>query len=135
MSEPKDDPKAAWDELVALERSHPILAGTAPLPMGTAPRTRPHRVRQRKPNAAFIKPVQPDATLAAIVGSTPLPRAELTKKIWAHIKKHGLQDKKVKTMINADDKLRPVFGGKSKVSLFEMGFFVSEHLRAKEKVR
>jgi chromatin remodeling complex protein RSC6 len=82
----------------------------------------------RKPNAAFMKPVTPDATLAAVVGSAPLPRTELTKKLWAYIKKNGLQDKKVRTQINADDKLKPVFGGKGKVSMFEMTKLVSGHV-------
>jgi chromatin remodeling complex protein RSC6 len=82
----------------------------------------------RKPNAAFMKPVTPDAALAAVVGSTPLPRTELTKKLWAYIKKNGLQDKKVKTQINADDKLKVVFGGKAKVSMFEMTKLVSGHV-------
>src|SRR5689334_1993350 len=82
----------------------------------------------RKPNAAFMKPVTPDDKLAAVVGSTPMPRTELTKKLWAYIKKNGLQDKKVKTQINADDKLKPVFGGKSKVSMFEMTKLVSGHV-------
>jgi chromatin remodeling complex protein RSC6 len=82
----------------------------------------------RKPNAAFMKPVTPDAKLAAVVGSTPMPRTELTKKLWAYIKKNGLQDKKVKTQINADDNLKPVFNGKSKVSMFEMTKLVSGHV-------
>jgi chromatin remodeling complex protein RSC6 len=82
----------------------------------------------RKPNAAFMKPVTPDAALAAVVGSTPLPRTELTKKLWVYIKKNGLQDKKVKTQINADDKLKAVFGGKKSVSMFEMTKLVSNHL-------
>jgi chromatin remodeling complex protein RSC6 len=82
----------------------------------------------RKPNAAFMKPVTPDAALAAVVGSTPLPRTELTKKLWAYIKKNGLQDKKVRTQINADDKLKVVFGGKGKVSMFEMTKLVSGHV-------
>jgi chromatin remodeling complex protein RSC6 len=82
----------------------------------------------RKPNAAFMKPVQPDAALAAVVGSAGLPRTELTKKLWAYIKKNGLQDKKVKTQINADDKLKAVFNGKSKVSMFEMTKLVSSHV-------
>ncbi|MBS0663852.1 MAG: hypothetical protein JSR48_11360 [Verrucomicrobia bacterium] len=82
----------------------------------------------RKPNAAFMKPVTPDAKLAAVVGSTPLPRTELTKKLWAYIKKNGLQDKKVRTQINADDTLKPVFNGKSKVSMFEMTKLVSSHV-------
>jgi chromatin remodeling complex protein RSC6 len=84
---------------------------------------------KRKPNAAFMKPVQPDDVLAAVVGSKPLPRTELTKKLWEYIKKNGLQDKKVKTQINADDKLKAVFGGKKSVSMFEMTKLVSGHLK------
>ena len=84
---------------------------------------------KRKPNPAFMRPVQPDENLSAIVGSTPLPRSELTKKLWNYIKKRGLQDKKKRTMINADDSLRPVFNGKSHVSMFEMTKLVSKHLR------
>ena len=82
----------------------------------------------RKPNAAFMKPVTPDAKLAAVVGSTPLPRTELTKKLWVYIKKNKLQDPKVNTQINADDKLKAVFNGKSKVSMFEMTKLVSGHV-------
>lgn len=83
----------------------------------------------RKPNAAFMKPVQPNDVLAAVVGSNPMPRTELTKKLWAYIKKNGLQDKKVKTNINADDKLKAVFGGKKVVSMFEMTKLVSNNLK------
>jgi upstream activation factor subunit UAF30 len=72
---------------------------------------------------------EPDEKLSAIVGSQPLPRSELTKKLWNYIKRHGCQDKKKRTMINADDSLRPVFNGKSQVSLFEMTKLVSKHLR------
>jgi chromatin remodeling complex protein RSC6 len=75
-----------------------------------------------------MAPVTPDAVLAAVVGSNPLPRTELTKKLWAYIKKNGLQDKKVRTQINADDKLKAVFGGKTKVSMFEMTKLVSGHV-------
>ncbi len=75
-----------------------------------------------------MKPVTPDATLAAVVGANPLPRTELTKKLWAYIKKNSLQDKKVKTQINADDKLKAVFGGKKSVSMFEMTKLVSGHV-------
>ena len=82
----------------------------------------------RKPNAAFMKPVTPDAKLSAVVGSAPLPRTELTKKLWAYIKKNGLQDKKVRTQINADDALKAVFNGKAKVSMFEMTKLVSGHV-------
>jgi upstream activation factor subunit UAF30 len=82
----------------------------------------------RKPNAAFMKPVTPDAKLSAVVGSNPLPRTELTKKLWAYIKRNGLQDNKNRRNINADDKLRPVFGGKSQVSMFDMTKLVNRHL-------
>lgn len=75
-----------------------------------------------------MKPVQPDETLAVIVGSKPLPRTELTKKLWDYIKKNGLQDKKVKTQINADDKLKAVLNGKKSVSMFELTKLVSGHL-------
>ena len=84
----------------------------------------------RTPNAKFMAPVTPDALLAAVVGSNPLPRTELTKKLWAYIKKNGLQDKKVRTQINADDKLKAVFGGKTKVSMFEMTKLVSGHVKS-----
>ncbi|MFT3830445.1 MAG: SWIB/MDM2 domain-containing protein [Opitutaceae bacterium] len=76
-----------------------------------------------------MKPVQPNEALAAVVGSNPVPRTELTKKLWAYIKKNGLQDKKVKTNINADDKLKVVFGGKKVVSMFEMTKLVSNNLK------
>ena len=75
-----------------------------------------------------MKPVTPDTALSAIVGSKPLPRTELTKKLWAYIKKNGLQDKKVRTQINADDALKAVFNGKTKVSMFEMTKLVSGHV-------
>ncbi len=84
----------------------------------------------RKPNAAFMKPVTPDAILGEVVGTKPLPRTELTKKLWVYIKKNNLQDKKVKTQINADDALKAVFGGKAKVSMFEMTKLVSKHVKA-----
>ena len=84
---------------------------------------------KRKPNAAFMKPVQPDDALAAVVGAKPLPRNELTKKLWDYIKKNKLQDAKVKTQINADDKLKVVFNGKKSVSMFEMTKLVSGHLK------
>ena len=76
-----------------------------------------------------MKPVTPDAALAPIVGAAPLPRTELTKKLWAYIKKNGLQDKKVKTQINADAALLAVFGGKKQVSMFEMTKLVSQNLK------
>ena len=84
---------------------------------------------KRKPNAAFMKPVHPDATLAAVVGSSAMPRTELTKKIWGYIKRNGLQDKKNRRMINADDKLRAVFGGRGQVNMFQMTALVSKHVK------
>ena len=84
---------------------------------------------KRKPNAAFMKAMTPSATLAAVIGSTPMPRTEVTKKIWDYIKKNKLQDAINRRLINADEKLRAVFGGKGKVSMFEMTKLVSNHLK------
>jgi upstream activation factor subunit UAF30 len=84
---------------------------------------------KRKPNAAFMKAMTPSSTLAAVIGSTPLPRTEVTKKIWEYIKKNKLQDAVNRRMINGDDKLKAVFGGKGKVSMFEMTKLVSNHLK------
>ena len=84
---------------------------------------------KRKPNAAFMKAMTPSSTLAAVVGSMPLPRTEVTKKIWDYIKKNKLQDAVNRRLINADEKLRAVFGGKGKVSMFEMTKLVSNHLK------
>jgi upstream activation factor subunit UAF30 len=86
--------------------------------------------KKRKPNPAFMKPMQPDDALGAVVGTKALPRTEVTKKIWAYIKKNGLQDKKKRTNINADDKLKAVFGGKKQVTMFEMTKLVNKHLKA-----
>ncbi|MQA29375.1 MAG: hypothetical protein GEU82_05975 [Luteitalea sp.] len=83
----------------------------------------------RKPNAAFMKPVTPSDKLAEVVGAKPIPRTEVTKKLWAYIKKNGLQDKKNKRMINADANLKAVFGGKSSVNMFDMTKLVSKHLK------
>ena len=83
---------------------------------------------KRKPNAAFMKEMQPSAVLAEIVGSKPLPRTEVVKKLWQYIRKNNLQDAKERRMINADDKLRAVFGGKKQVSMFEMTKLVNKQL-------
>jgi chromatin remodeling complex protein RSC6 len=83
----------------------------------------------KRANAAFMKPVTPDATLAEIVGSSPIPRTEVTKRLWAYIKKNKLQDQKNKRMINADAPLKAVFGGKSSVNMFEMTKLVGKHLK------
>jgi chromatin remodeling complex protein RSC6 len=84
---------------------------------------------RRTPSAAFMKPVQPDDKLAPIVGGKPIPRTELTKKLWAYIKKNGLQDAKKRTLINADENLKAVFNGKKQVSMFEMTKLVSGHVK------
>jgi upstream activation factor subunit UAF30 len=83
---------------------------------------------KRQPNAAFMKPMQPDDMLAKVVGGNAIPRTEVTKKVWQYIKKHGLQDKTNKRMINADDSLKAVFGGKAQVNMFEMTKLVNSHL-------
>ena len=83
----------------------------------------------RKPNAAFMKPLNPSKELAEIVGGSALPRTEVVKKVWAYIKKHNLQDAKNKRAINADDKLKAVFGGKKQVTMFEMTKLISNHLK------
>ena len=84
---------------------------------------------KRVPSAAFMKPMTPSAQLAPVVGSAPLPRTEVTKKLWAYIRRKGLQDSKNRRMINADDNLRPVFGGQKQVSMFEMTRLVNKHLK------
>ena len=101
-------------------------------PKKAAPKKKPAAKKpaaKRKPNAAFMKPLTPSAMLAMVVGSAQLPRTEVTKKIWDYIKKNKLQDAINRRLINADEKLRAVFGGKSKVSMFEMTKLVSNHLK------
>ena len=87
------------------------------------------KAAKRTPNAAFMKAMTPSAQLAAVVGSAPLPRTEVTKKLWGYIKKKGLQDAKNRRQINADENLRPVFGGKANVSMFEMTKLVNKHIK------
>ena len=82
----------------------------------------------RKPNAAFMKPMSPSPALAEVIGAKAIPRTEVTKKLWAYIKKNKLQDAKNKRMIKADDALKPVFGGKASVNMFEMTRLVNKHL-------
>jgi len=96
---------------------------------GRKPAKKKAASKKRKPNAAFMKPVTPSATLSEVIGARAMPRTEVTKKLWAYIKKNKLQDKTKRTMINADDALRAVFGGKRQVSMFEMTKLVSKHLK------
>jgi upstream activation factor subunit UAF30 len=85
---------------------------------------------KRAPNPAFMRPMQPSAELGAVVGARPMPRTEVTKRIWDYIRRNGLQDQKNRRQINADDRLRAVFGGKRQVSMFEMTKLVNQHLKA-----
>ena len=84
---------------------------------------------KKSANSAFMKPLTPSTELAAVVGNKPLPRSEVVKKMWQYIKKNGLQDQANKRMINADDKLKPVFSGKKQVSMFDMNKFLAGHLK------
>jgi upstream activation factor subunit UAF30 len=104
-------------------------AAKKPMKRAAAKRPAAKSKSKRKPNAAFMKPMNPSSTLAAVVGSSPMPRTEVTSKLWGYIKKNNLQDKTNRRMINADDKLREVFGGKRQVSMFEMTKLVSKHLK------
>ena len=98
--------------------------------MAAKKKARPAKKKtKRKPNPAFMKPMTPSAVLAAVVGSGDLPRTQAVKKIWAYIKRNGLQDKKNRRNINADAKLRPLFGGKSQATMFELAKFVNKHLK------
>ncbi|WP_338869166.1 SWIB/MDM2 domain-containing protein [Myxococcus stipitatus] len=93
-----------------------------------APAAKKPAAKKRAPNASFMKEMTPSAALAEIVGSKPLPRTEVVKKLWAYIKKNNLQDAKNKRQINADDKLKPIFGGKKNVTMFEMTSLVNKQL-------
>ncbi|HSI85950.1 MAG: SWIB/MDM2 domain-containing protein [Candidatus Methylacidiphilales bacterium] len=110
--------KTSKPEAKAPEKAAPAAPAAAAKPAG------------RTPNKAFLAPVTPDAVLAPIVGSKPLPRTDLTVAIWDYVKKHGLQDKANKRMINADAKLKAVFDGKDQVSMFEMTKLVNKHVTA-----
>lgn len=94
-----------------------------------APKKAAKKKSARKPNAAFMKPLTPSAALADVIGSQARPRTEVVKKIWDYIKKNGLQDKKNKRMINADAKLKTVFGGKGQISMFELAKVLSKHVK------
>jgi chromatin remodeling complex protein RSC6 len=103
--------------------------GAAKRKSATKKRTAKKARAKRTPNAAFMRPMQPDAALSAVVGGSPMPRTEITKKLWQYIKRKGLQDQKERRMINADDNLKAVFGGKGKVSMFEMTKLVNKHIK------
>jgi upstream activation factor subunit UAF30 len=104
-------------------------AKKAPAKKAPAKKKAAKKKAKRKPNPSFMKPVQPNATLGAIVGNKPLPRTQVTKKMWAYIKKNNLQDTQNRSMINADDKLKAIFDGKKQVSMFEMTKLVNKHMK------
>ena len=104
------------------------MAKTAKKKTATA-KTTGKKKSARKPNAAFMRPVTPSPALSEVIGSKPVPRTEVTKKLWAYIKKNGLQDQKNRRMIKADESLKPVFGGKAQVNMFEMTKLVNKHLK------
>jgi chromatin remodeling complex protein RSC6 len=116
--------KAAAAKPAAAKKAAPAKAAAKPAVKKAAAPAAP-----RKPNAAFMKAMTPSTVLAAVVGATPLPRTEVTKKVWDYIKKLDLQDPANRRMINADDKLKAVFGGKAQVSMFEMTKLISDHLK------
>ncbi len=93
------------------------------------PTKKPSSKSSRRPSPAFMKPLQPDSALAAVVGSKPIPRTQVAKKLWEYIKKHKLQNQKNKRLIDADDRLKSVFNGKKQVNMFEMTKLVSKHLK------
>jgi len=84
--------------------------------------------RRRAPNPAFMKPLQPSPRLAAVVGNSPMPRTQVISKLWAYIKRNGLQDSKNRRAINADEKLRPLFGGRSQVTMFDLAKIANQNL-------
>ncbi|MGE5086629.1 MAG: SWIB/MDM2 domain-containing protein [Bacillota bacterium] len=124
----KAAPKKAAPKKAAAKKAAPKAKAAAPK-KAAAKKAAPKAKTARKPNAAFMKALTPSAALAAVVGASPLPRTEVVKKLWAYIKKNGLQDAKNRRNINADAKLKEVFGGKTTVSMFDMTKLVSKHLK------
>ncbi|WLI88436.1 SWIB/MDM2 domain-containing protein [Massilia sp. R2A-15] len=131
MATAKKTPAAAPAKKAAAKPAAKPAAKKAAAPAKAAPKAAAAKkpAAPRKPNAAFMKAMTPSTTLAAVVGATPLPRTEVTKKVWDYIKKLDLQDAANRRMINADDKLKAVFGGKAQVSMFEMTKLISDHLK------
>jgi len=127
---PKAAPKKA---VVAPKKAAPVAKAAPKAAAKPAAKAAPKKAAaptvKRTPNAAFMKPLTPSAALAEVVGTKPLPRTEVTKKVWEYIKKHNLQNPENKRNIDADDKLKAVFGGKKQVSMFEMTKLISDHLK------
>ncbi|NCU04111.1 MAG: hypothetical protein GXC73_09010 [Chitinophagaceae bacterium] len=124
----KAAPKKAAPKKAAKKAAPKKAAPKKAAPKKAAKKAAPKKKSARKPNAAFMKALNPSADLAAVIGNKPVPRTEAVKKLWVYIKANKLQDSKNKRMINADAKLKPVFGGKAQVSMFDMAKFLSKHL-------
>src|SRR6187551_408210 len=120
--------KKAAPKKAAKKKAAPKKAAKKAAPKKAAKKA-PKKKSARKPNAAFMAALTPSESLGAVVGSKPLPRTEIIKKIWDYIKKNGLQDKANRRMINADDKLKVVFGGKEQISMFELAKVVNNHVK------
>ena len=125
---PKNSKSAKPSKSTASSKAGKPAKAAKPAAKAAKSAAKPAKPAKRKVNPALMRPVQFDDTLAAIVGSKPIPRGELTKRIWDHIKKNNLQDPKNKRQINADDALKAVFGGKKKVTMFEMTKLVNDHI-------
>ena len=113
----------------AAKKSAKKSAAKKPVARKSAAKKTVKKKSARKPNAAFMAPVTPSAALSEVVGNKPMPRTEITKRLWAYIKRNGLQDSKNRRMINADANLKAVFGGKSSANMFEMTKLVNKHLK------
>jgi upstream activation factor subunit UAF30 len=113
----------------AAKKAAPKKAAKKAAPKKAAKKAAPKKKSARKPNAAFMAALTPSAQLGEVVGTKPLPRTEIIKKIWDYIKKNGLQDKTNRRMINGDDKLKAVFGGKEQISMFELAKIVNNHVK------
>src|SRR6201746_1921221 len=129
MATAKKTPAAPAKKAAAKPAAKPAAKKAAPAKAAPKAAAAKKPAAARKPNAAFMKAMTPSAVLAAVVGAAPLPRTEVTKKVWDYIKKLDLQDPANRRMINADDKLKSVFGGKAQVSLFQMTKLISDHLK------
>lgn len=124
----KASKKAAKKTTKKAAKKAPAKASKKSAPKKAAKKAAPKKKSARKPNAAFMAPLTPSATLAEVVGSKPMPRTEVVKKIWDYIKKNNLQDKKNRRMINADAKLKPVFG-KDQISMFDLAKIVNKNVK------
>jgi len=120
--------KKAAPKKAAKKKAAPKKAAKKAAPKKAAKKA-PKKKSARKPNAAFMAALTPSESLGAVVGTKPIPRTEIIKKIWDYIKKNGLQDKVNRRMINADDKLKVVFGGKEQISMFELAKVVNNHVK------